>query len=297
MPAISVIIVTMNRREEVLALIGDLAGQAGEGDDITVVDNGSSDGTPAAVRGRFPAVRMIENGRNRGAPAGRNAGAAAAKGDILVFLDDDTRVEDAEFFGRVRGAFAAQPEAGAIAFRLLDPATRRSRSFEIPGRRKDRAGEPFETTYFIAAGCAVRRTVLDAVGGMDPSLIYGFEELDFSYRAIGRGFRIYYRPEVVVLHGLSRAARPSWRRLFYFYRNKLRISPRYLPWRMVATQTCAWSAYFLAEAVRTARPDVFLAALCAGLAGWPDSLRRRRSERLKEAALVRLRDLQGRRFY
>jgi GT2 family glycosyltransferase len=297
MPAISVVIVTRNRREEVLALLEDLSGRAGAADDITVVDNGSADGTPAAIRDRFPAVRVIANERNRGAPAARGAGAAAARGDILVFLDDDTRVEDAGFFERVRRAFTEEPEAGIIAFRLLDPATRRSRSFEIPCRRKERAGERFETTYFIAAGCAMRREVHDAVGGMDPSLVYGFEELDFSYRAVGRGVRIYYRPEIAVLHGLSRAARPSWRRLFYFYRNKIRISPRYLPWRMVVAQTCAWSAYFLVEALRTGRPDVFVAALFAGLAGLPDSLRRRRKERLTNTALARLRALDGRLYY
>jgi GT2 family glycosyltransferase len=297
MPSISVVIVSMNRRQEVLALIGDLAGRGAAGDDVTVVDNGSSDGTAEAIRSAFPAVRLIENGRNRGAPAGRAAGAAASKGDLLVFLDDDTRVEDRAFFDTVRRAFAAQPEAGAIAFRLLDPATRRSRSFEVPGRRKERAGEPFETTYFIAAGCAVRRSVHDAVGGMDPSLVYGFEELDFCYRAIGRGFRIFYRPEIVVLHGLSRKARPSWRRLYYFYRNKIWIGPRYLPWRMVVTQACAWSGYFLVEAVRTGRPDIFVGALCAGLAGLPESLRRRRKGRLTRAALDRLRTLEGRLYY
>jgi len=295
MPSISVIIVTRNRRDEVLALLGDVAGRGARGgDDITVVDNGSSDGTAAAIRERFGSVRVIENDANRGAPAARLAGVAASAGEILVFLDDDTRVEDPDFFERVRQAFAAHPQAGAIAFRLLDPATRRPRSFEIPGRDKDRAGEPFETSYFIAAGCALRRAVHDSVGGMDSSLIYGFEELDLSYRIIARGFRIYYRPEVVVLHAMSQTARPSWRRLFYFYRNKLWISPRYLPWSMVIAQTCAWSAYFLVDALRIVRPDVFLAALGAGLAGLPESLRRRRTDRLGPEALARLRALDGR---
>ena len=302
MPSISLIIVTRNRREEVLALIGDLAGRGGEGrvvrgDDITVVDNGSSDGTPAAIRERRPEVRVIENGANRGAPAARLAGVAASAGEILVFLDDDTRVEDPDFFERVRQAFADQPQTGAVAFRLLDPATRTPRSFEIPGRNKAQTSEPFETSYFIAAGCAMRRAVHDSVGGMDPVLIYGFEELDLSYRIVARGFRIQYRPEIVVLHTMSRTARPSWRRLFYFYRNKLWISPRYLPWRMVITQTCAWSAYFLVEALRIARPDVFLAALGAGLAGLPESLRRRRTDRLGPEALARLLALGGRRYF
>jgi GT2 family glycosyltransferase len=311
MPSISLVIVTRDRRDEILALLADLAGcvghrgagdgpeagRAGGADDITVVDNGSSDGTPAAIRERWPSVRVIENGANLGAPAARGAGVAATFGDILVFLDDDTRVEDPDLLERVRAAFAAHPQAGVIAFRLLDPATRLPRTFEIPSRDKARTAEPFETTWFVAAGCAVRRAVYDGVGGMDASLVYGFEELDLAYRVVGRGFRIYYRPEIVVLHSLSRTARPSWRRLFYFYRNKLRISPRYLPWRMVLAQTCAWSGYFLIEAARTLRPDVFVAAFCAGLAGLPDSLRRRRTDRLGPEALARLRALGGRLYH
>jgi len=295
MPTLSVVVATRNRKDEVTDLLRDLSRLAWQpGDEIAVVDNGSTDGTARSLQQSLPRALVLPFPENRGAPAARNAGAAATRGEILVFLDDDCRVEDPEFLDRVRRAFAATGEAGAIAFRILDPVTRRPRSFEIPRRRKDLAMEPCETSYFVSAGCAVRREVFDACGGMDPSLTYGFEELDFCYRAVARGFRIFYRPDIVVLHRLSRAGRPAWRRTYFFYRNKIWISARYLPWPMFLSQMALWSGYFLKEALAIGRPDVFLAALASGLAGMR---RRRRADRIPQQVLARLRQIEGRLYY
>ena len=298
MTSLSVVIVTRNRRDDVMALLSDLERiPFSSGDEVALVDNGSADGTAERVKERFPGVLLIRHDKNRGAPAARNTGAAATRGDILVFLDDDTRVEDPEFSHRIRALFQDEREAGAVAFRILDPATRRSRRFEVPRRRKDLAAEPCETSYFISAGCAVRRSVFEALGGMDEALTYGFEELDFSYRAVSRGFRIFYRPGIEVLHRLSDAGRPGWRRTYYFYRNKIWISARYLPWRMFLTQVAVWSAYFLKEAVRIGRPDIFLAAAAAGIGGIPARIRMRRRDRIPPEALLRLRRIEGRLYY
>ena len=298
MSLISVVIVTRDRREQLTALLSDLAGTASEaGDQITVVDNGSTDGTAARVREQFPEVAFIPLAGNRGAPAARNAGVARTRGEVLVVLDDDTRVEDPGFLDRIRRIFEDEPDASVVAFRILDAGTRRPRPFEIPCRRKERAEAPFETSYFISAGCAILRKVYEAVGGMDETLIYGFEELDFSYRAVSRGFRIFYRPEVWVLHHLSEEARPRWRRIYYFYRNKIWISARYLPWRMFCVQLAIWSAYFFKEALRIGRIDVFLAALATGLSGIPARLENRRHDKLPEGVLSRLRQIEGRLYY
>ena len=193
--------------------------------------------------------------------------------------------------------FREGKETGAVAFRILDPATSRSRPFEVPRRRKDLALEPCETSYFISAGCAVRRSVFEAVGGMDESLFYGFEELDFSYRAVSRGFRIFYRPEIVIAHRMSEAGRPRWRRTYYFFRNKIWISARYLPWHMFLSQVAIWSGYFLRESLSIGRPDVFLAALASGVAGIPRRFRLRRRDRIRREILFRLRSIEGRLYY
>jgi GT2 family glycosyltransferase len=298
MPTLSVVIVTRNRKDEVASLLADLVATPREaGDEIVVVDNASTDGTAAQLRKKFPAVKLLAFDTNRGAPAARNAAEASTCGEVLVFLDDDVRVEDPHFFARIRLAFAEQPELSVAAFRIVDPATGRSRPFEVPRRRKDLAMEACETSYFVSAGCAIRRSAYRLAGGMDESLIYGFEELDFSYRAVARGFRIFYRPEICVRHRMSEAGRPAWRRLYYFYRNKIWISARYLPWPMFVSQLVIWSGYFLKETVRIGRPDVYVRALVAGLAGLPERIKARRSDRIPPEVLERLKQIEGRLYY
>ena len=295
MTSVSVAVVTHNRRDEVRALLADLASLAGApGDEILVVDNGSTDGTEEAVRRDFPAVKLLSLGSNRGAPAARNAAAAEAQGEVVVFLDDDVRIEDRGFLSAVRAAFERAPEMAVAAFHILDPKTRRARSFEIPSRHKDREEEPFETSYFIAAGCAVRRSAYAALGGMDETLFYGFEELDFGYRAVGQGRRLFYRPEIRVFHGLSGVGRPSWRRLRYFLRNKIWISVRLLPWRMALSQIVLWNGFFFVEALKVGRPDVYLKTLGETIIGLPERLRARRTDRLSREAIRRLGRLEGR---
>lgn len=82
-------IVAWNSREELARSIPALLPELAEGDELIVVDNDSSDGTPDLVRSLAPAARLIENGRNAGFAGACNTGAAEAGGDLLVILNPD----------------------------------------------------------------------------------------------------------------------------------------------------------------------------------------------------------------
>ena len=126
MSTLSVVIVTHDRREELRQLLSDLTAMArAAGDEIVVVDDGSADGTVEMVREEFPGVSLLVHPVNRGANAARNAAAQRARGETLVFLDDDTRVEDPRFLERVRKLFETEEAVAVVAFRILDPATSR----------------------------------------------------------------------------------------------------------------------------------------------------------------------------
>ena len=138
----------------------------------------------------------------------------------------------------------------------------------------------------------------DEVHEPSPHVLYRLgEQLDLPYRVIARGFRIFYRPNLWILHSLSPVARYRGRRIYYLFRNKIRISARYLPWRMFAVQLGVWSGYFLKEALRIGRLDAFVAGLASGLAGVPGQLQNRRRDRLSAVAISRLRRLEGRLYY
>ena len=88
-PTLSVLIVAWNSREELARTLPALLPELGEGDELIVVDNDSSDGTAAAVLELAPAARVVSPGRNLGFAAGVNAGAAEAEGELLVILNPD----------------------------------------------------------------------------------------------------------------------------------------------------------------------------------------------------------------
>src|SRR5262245_15594133 len=87
-PRVSVVIITHNRKEEVLTTLGHLS-RLPERPPILLVDNGSSDGTAAAVAAHFPGVQVVPAGGNLGA-AGRNLGVRRAPTPYVAFCDDDT---------------------------------------------------------------------------------------------------------------------------------------------------------------------------------------------------------------
>src|SRR5690348_14240787 len=89
MTSLSVVVVTYESEAAVAAALPALVAQLRPGDEMVVVDNGSADGSLARVRALAPAARVLELGRNAGFAAGANAGARAARGDLLLFLNPD----------------------------------------------------------------------------------------------------------------------------------------------------------------------------------------------------------------
>lgn len=193
---------------------------------ILVLDNGSDDGTGAAIAAEFPAVRVERSSVNLGAAAGRNHAVAAAteqwEPDLFLFVDDDAEVHPAAVAalegplkepGHERlGATAAKIRfpgeppriyvAGGSCFRLWLGDTSPRGHDELDVGQYDRS-EP----CVPGAGCLmVRRTAFEEVGGFDPIFDpYGYEDLDFSLRLLEAGWRILYVPEALAWHERHRS--------------------------------------------------------------------------------------------
>src|SRR4051812_1458222 len=121
-PAVTVVIATRDRRDELLRTLGRLR-ELPERPPLIVVDNASSDGTADAVRARFPAVEVVRAARNLGAPA-RNLGVRAARTPYVAFSDDASWWEPGALH-RAAEAFDAHPGLGLIAAHtLVGPARR-----------------------------------------------------------------------------------------------------------------------------------------------------------------------------
>lgn len=179
---------------------------------VTVVDNGSTDGSVDLLRSDFPEVRVVAHTENLGFSAAMNAGIAAGTGQYVVALNNDTEV-DPDWLAELVGAMDAHPEAGFGASKLLDYRDRSvidtvgdgysatGLAYKIGSRQKDRPGrEPFEVFGACAAASIYRRAMLDEIGGFDVDFFAYMEDVDLSIRARLAGYRCIGVPTAVVYH-------------------------------------------------------------------------------------------------
>jgi GT2 family glycosyltransferase len=244
---VGVVIATRDRRGPLLKTLERL-GALPERPAIVVVDNGSRDGTPAAVRAAFPAVTVLEPGRNLGAAA-RTLGARALAAPLIAFCDDDSWWAPGAL-ARTAGLFGACPRLGLVAARVLvgedlrlDPTCATMARSPLPGAG---AGAPGPGVLgFVACGAIVRRDAFLHVGGFDERYGIGGEERPLAVDLAAAGWELAYAPDVVAHHhpAATGARRPE--RVRRQLRNDL------------------WSAWLRRPVASALRESVGLLARCA----------------------------------
>src|SRR5215210_9313034 len=169
---------------------------------VVVADNGSADGTPAAIRARFPQVEVLELGENRGAAA-RNAAAAALGTPYVAFSDDDSWWAPGAL-GRAADVLDAHPRLGLLAGRILvgpqdqlDPVCEQMARSPLPAA-PGAAGPA--VLGFVACGAIVRREAFEQVGGFDSRYGIGGEETPLALDLAAAGWQLAYVDSVVAHH-------------------------------------------------------------------------------------------------
>ena len=212
---LSVIIVNWNAGPALEACLGSVGAADAE---VIAVDNASTDGSVDAVRARFPDVRVVETGENLGFAAGANRGAAAVRGDVLVFLNPDARLLDGALAALV-DALLLVPGAGIAGGALGDERGRWqpawARFAPIPhllldttiGRLGSRMRRrPYAVDWVYGTFMAVRRDVFRQLGGFDARYFLYGEDLDLCYRAGRLGVRTVHVPAARAMHARNVSA-------------------------------------------------------------------------------------------
>jgi GT2 family glycosyltransferase len=263
--------------------------------EIIVVDDASADGSAAFVRERYPQVRVVELEHNRGLAAACNAGAAAAQGDLLVMLNNDTEVEPG-WLAALMGSARAHPRAGAIASKMLlfDRRDRLHNAGDVMGvdgiPRNRGVWQVDEGQYdgdlVVFGGCgggvAYRREAWQAAGGFDERLFMYLEDVDLAWRLRLLGWEAVFAPAARLYHHLS-ATGGGALASYYTGRNTIWVIAKDMPgplirrhlgsivgaqWRITRDALRAWRG----QAARAR-----LRGQLAGLLGLPKVLSWRRS--------------------
>lgn len=204
-PTVSVVIPAFNASEGITGVLDALRSQSYSAEWL-VVDDGSDDDTSArasAVSG----VSLIRLPSNRGRAAARNAGASAARGELLLFLDCD-RVPAGPDFVAAHVQAVAHSGDGACG-----PIEARGSDFwaRYQHRSTAEAGQPVPLHRFSSANFSIRRSRFLALGGFDEGYRrYGFEDRDLYARLLDVGGVLLGCPAARVLHTSALDLRSVW---------------------------------------------------------------------------------------
>ena len=302
-PLASVVIPSYNGMAHLPVCLASLRAQTWAPFEVILVDNGSTDESVAYTRREFPEAQIVALPRNEVFVGTVNAGIRAARGEIIVLLNNDTEAEPT-WLSELVSALRAEPTAGMAAskMRLFD----RRDSLHNAGDGFGRDGMPFnrgvwqkdEGQYdddrFIFAPCggaaAYRKVMLDEIGLFDEALVAYCEDADLAWRAQLAGYRCVYAPRAVVYHKVS--ATGGGKLSSYFVgRNMLWVIAKNLPdslWRKYWRRIFAAQWRITRDALRAWRGEAARARLrgqAAGLLGLPRILDKRKAvQRLRRVS-------------
>ena len=213
-PKLSIIIPIFNQLEHtqncLKALLKTLPNGLAE---VLIVDNASSDGSADFLTSHFPSLKILRNIENKGFVDACNQGADAARGEFLLFLNNDTEPLSG-WIESMLEVFEKNPDAGAVGARLVYPNGTlqeagglifRDGSGWNFGRGEDpldpRFGQITEVDYCSGAALMVRKCNFDQIGGFDQRYAPAYYEdtdLCFSMRRIG--LKVFYCAAAIVIH-------------------------------------------------------------------------------------------------
>lgn len=250
-PKITVIVINWNRKGLLDACLGSLARQTHSSFEVLVVDNGSTDGSPAMVQELAPSypvpLRLIANATNQGFCAANNQGFAASRSALVALLNNDAEA-DPGWLAALESAIETAPDLGMAASKILvweDPKRIDKVGHLIypDGQNRGRGTGQLDHGQFDQIeealwpdGCAAmyRRAMLDEIGGFDEDFFAYADDAELGLRGRIAGWRCLYTPGAVVRHhrgatlGLG-----SGRRLTLIERNRVLLVVKLFPWNLL----------------------------------------------------------------
>lgn len=241
MPGFSIIIVTWNALHHLKEFLPSVAATDYEHFEIIIADNASDDGSAEWVNSNFPDVKIVSLDKNYGYCGGNNRAVPFAENDILIFLNNDVRVEK-NWLREIAAVFDEQKTAAAQPKIKTHTEPDKFEYAGAAGGFIDKYGYPFcrgrifdtvetdggqyddEREIFWASGAAlaVRRELFIETGGFDEDYEFHMEEIDLCWRLQNRGWIIKYCPKSVVYHlGGGSLPMHSPRKVYYNFRNSL----------------------------------------------------------------------------
>lgn len=255
---VSIVVVTYRNRDYVLACLRSIAEHVAISHEVVVVDDGSDDGTAAAVQEQHPEVRLVAKSRNEGLVAGRNTALDHIRGRLVLMLDADTEVRP-HAVERLAAVLDERPEVGLVGPKLVYPSgdlqlsCRRYPPLLLPILRRgpyarlnrepaahrrhlmmDFDHRSQRPVVWLAGAAQMWRADLPRRIGLYDRRVssFGGEDLDWSLRVWAAGLQVLYVPDAEIVHVSQKVTRrnlygrKSQRALVDFYYLQLKHRKR-----------------------------------------------------------------------
>ena len=257
MSVFSFIIISYNRAEDTIDAVKNvLALDDVEGwqKEIIVLNNGSTsdytlftDFLAALPEEDIIPINYIHHPQNLGVAGGRNLCIKSAKGDYLLFMDDDAEIVQKNVIRFVIDKFLQyeNEKLAIIGFMGKNPFTGKT---ETPLKNPKLIANKNEVFYnlFFGYGHVFPRALIEKTGFYQDDFFYGMEEYDLCYAAIKAGYSILFTQEILVLHKQNPDGRePNKTTYARMFSNKMVVVYKHLPMLYVITHFIMWSLFLL----------------------------------------------------
>jgi len=294
-PLVDLVIVNWNGGRLLQRCLEAVSAQTVRDVAVWLVDNGSTDGSPAQAQAAYPGVHLLASPTNRGFAVATNQGIRAGSAPFVATLNNDAAPEPG-WLASLLAACERDPTAGAVASRML--STSRPGAIDSAGICANQAGifwdrfggapaegpeaeAPAEIFGPCAGAALYRRAMLEQVGPFDGDFFCYLEDADLAWRARLAGWRTLYAPAARVLHAHSASlGDTSPLKSYLLGRNKVWTIVKNYPAPHFYRRLPLILAYDLAAVSYAVLAQGRWAALRGRLAGWRSlrlALRKRRT--------------------
>ncbi len=235
---VTYLVVTHHRPDYLPGSLESIRAQQHRPIQIIVVDNGGdlTDSIFEPLRGEGVETVLVSPGSNLGAMEGRNAGLSVARGEVVVFVDDDQPLNEADATLRLLAMLDADPRCGAVAYRCVNPQGQTLLNQLPHSVRRDPVGVGVvEVPSFLEGQIAIRRSLLEQIGGYPSRFFYCMGSYDLALRILDAGYTILYNPAITATHYKAQQGRvvgirgQHRDRPFHCNLNRTRAALRLLP--------------------------------------------------------------------
>jgi len=242
LPLVSIITINYNESSVTMDLLESVRALSYTNLEILVVDNASPKDNPDVIKEKYPEVTLIKSEENLGFAGGNNLGVKAAKGDYLLFINNDTIVPE-NFIQPLVDTLERDPSIGMVSPKIkfhwdasliqyagytpMNHWTIRNSSIGYHQKDDGAYDQPGETESIHGAAMMVPKQVVDQVGMMTEIYFLYYEEHDWAAMIKRAGYKVYYQPQSYILHKESLSTgKFSPLKTYYIARNRIVFARR-----------------------------------------------------------------------